>query len=164
MLLTRGSTLVVCLGLCSVGPVLAQNYTITTLAGNGSAGYVDSSDLTAVQFNNPNALTLDSKGAIYIADTGGARIRLISGGNVSTIAGTGNANPYSGSSQTATSANINSPGGIAVASDGSVYIAETSNHIVRKISGGNLTVFAGNTFGGYSGDQGVADGAQLNGP
>lgn len=163
-MLNRGSLPAVCLGLLMSVTAFGQQYKIATLAGNGTAGFLDGSDLTAVQFSSPNALTIDSKGAIYIADTGGSRIRLISGGNVSTIAGTGNANPYSGTTGAATSANINSPGGIAVGSDGSVYISETSNHVVRKISGGNLSVFAGIALSGYSGDNGAANVANLNGP
>ena len=161
-MLIRGFSLVVCLGLSSAA--FGQLYQIATLAGNGAAGFQDGSDLTAVQFTNPNALAIDSKGAIYIADTGGFRIRLLSGGSVSTIAGTGNANPYSGTTGAATSANINSPGGIAVASDGTVYIAETSNHVVRKISGGNLSVFAGNALAGYQGDGANATDAEISGP
>jgi len=161
-MLIRGFSLVVCLGLSST--VFGQQYQIATLAGNGTAGYQDGSDLTAVQFTNPNALAIDSKGAIYIADTGGFRIRLLSGSSVTTIAGTGSSNPYSGTTGAATSANINSPGGIAVASDGTVYIAETSNHVVRKISGGNLSVFAGNALQGYQGDGGNATDAELNAP
>src|SRR5438094_249186 len=60
---------------------------------------------------------------------------------------------------------INSPGGIAVDSSGAVYIAETSNHVVRKIAvGGNITLFAGNALQGYGGDGGLAVAAQLNTP
>ncbi len=161
-MLIRGFSLVVCLGLSSAA--FGQVYQIATLAGNGAAGFQDGSDLTAVQFTNPNALAIDSKGAIYIADTGGFRIRLLSAGSVSTIAGTGNANPYSGTTGAATSANINSPGGIAVASDGTVYIAETSNHVIRKISGGNLSLFAGNALSGYQGDGANATDAEISGP
>src|SRR5258708_2924232 len=134
-MLMRGSSFVVCLGVLSSAAAIAQQYTITTLAGNGAAGFLDGSDLTSVQFSSPNALTLDSKGAVYVADTGGSRIRLISGGSVTTIAGTGTAG-YTGNGASATVATINSPGGIVVDSSGAVYIAETSNHVVRKISGG----------------------------
>src|SRR5882724_9490997 len=146
-MLIRGSSLAVCLGLLVTGAATGQQYIITTLAGNGSAGFLDGSDLSAAQFNNPNALAVDSKGAIYIADTAGQRIRLISGGVLSTIGGNGTAG-YSGSTAAATSAMINSPGGIAVDSSGAVYIAETSNHVVRKISGGNINLFAGNALQG----------------
>ena len=88
-MLNRGSSLAVCLGLLVCGSTFGQQYKIATLAGNGTEGYNDSSDPTAAQFNNPNALAMDSKGVVYVADTGGERIRLISGGSVSTIAGTG---------------------------------------------------------------------------
>ena len=161
-MLFQGSSLAVCLGLLS-SAAFGQQYTITTLAGNGSAGFVDGADLSAVQFNNPNAIAIDSKGALYIADTAGHRIRLISGGSVSTIGGNGTAG-YNGSGAAATSANINSPGGIAVDSSGAVYMAETSNHVVRKISGGNITLFAGNGIAGYGGDGGSAITAQFSGP
>src|SRR5437667_9222765 len=105
-MLIRGSSLAVCLGLIATGAAIGQQYTITTLAGNGTAGFLDGSDLSAAQFNNPNAIAIDSKGAIYVADTAGQRIRLITGGAVSTIGGSGTAG-YNGSGAAATSANIN---------------------------------------------------------
>src|SRR5882672_4554928 len=116
-MLIRGSLAAVCLGLLAIGAGFGQQYTITTLAGNGTAGFLDGSDLSAAQFNNPNALAIDSKGAIYVADTGGQRIRLISGGSVSTIGGNGTAG-YNGSGAAATSALMNGPSGIAVDSSG----------------------------------------------
>lgn len=162
-MLNRGSLLVVCLGLLSSAGAFGQQYKITTLAGNGTAGFLDGSDLTAVQFNTPNTLTIDSKGAIYIADTGGARVRLLSGGSVSTVAGNGT-DGYTGGSGTATSASIWGPSGVAVGSDGALYIAETTNHVVRKVSGGNISVFAGSALGAYSGDGGAANVAHINAP
>jgi uncharacterized protein (TIGR03437 family) len=162
-MLNRGSSLVVCLGLLSSAGAFGQQYKIATLAGNGTAGFLDGSDLAAVQFNNPNALTIDSKGAFYIVDTGGHRIRLLSGNTVSTVAGNGSEG-YTGNNGSATNANIWSPGGIAVASDGSFYIAETTNAVVRKVSGGNINVYAGSALPGYSGDNGAANVAQVSGP
>jgi uncharacterized protein (TIGR03437 family) len=162
-MLIRGSLPVVCLGLLSSTLASAQQYTINTLAGNGTAGFLDGSDLSAAQFTSPNAIAIDSKGAVYVADTGGHRIRLISGGAVSTIGGTGTSG-YNGSGAAATSANMNSPGGIVVDSSGTIYIAETSNHVVRKISGGNITLVAGSGTAGYGGDGGAANGAVLSGP
>ena len=159
----RGTLFGVCLGLLVSGAASGQQYTITTFAGNGTASYFDGSDLSAAQFNNPNALALDSKGAIYIADTLGVRIRLISGGAVSTIGGNGTYG-YNGSGSAATSANIGNPGGIVVAADGSVYITESTNNVVRKISGGNITLVAGDSLAGNSGDNGDAAGAELTGP
>src|ERR1035437_11060583 len=74
-----GRSLVVCLLCLSAGvsAVWGQQYTIQTLAGNGSAGFADG-DLAAAQLNSPNAVALDSKGNLYIADTGNQRIRMIS--------------------------------------------------------------------------------------
>src|SRR5262245_45508216 len=141
-MLIRGSLSVVCLGLLGSGMVLGQLYTITKFAGNGTAGYVDGSDLAAAQFTSPNTIIVDSKGAIYIADTGGHRVRLISGNSISTVAGNGTAG-YNGSGSAATSANINSPGGLAVDASGTFYIAETTNNVVRKVSGGTISLFAG---------------------
>lgn len=163
-MLTRGSSLAVGLCLLSSAAAFGQQYTITTLAGNGTDGFLDGSDLKAAQFSTPNSLTVDSKGAVYVSDTGGSRVRLISGGSVSTIAGTGTAG-YSGNGASATAATIWSPAGIAVGSDGAVYIAETTNSVVRKISGGNINLFAGNGQGaGYSGDNGQANVAQISLP
>jgi uncharacterized protein (TIGR03437 family) len=161
-MLNRGSSLAVCLGLLSSAGAFGQQYKIATLAGNGAEGFADGSDLTAVQFNTPNALTIDSKGAIYIADTGGHRIRLLSGGSVSTVAGNGTAGYTGGGAPTSIS--IWSPGGIAVAGDGTFYIAETTNHVVRKVSGSSISVYAGSALAGYSGDTGQANVAQVNAP
>src|SRR5256885_1316365 len=85
-----------------------------------SLGFLAGLGPGAAQLNHPNALVVDSKGAVYIADSAGQRVRLISGGAVSTIAGTGAAG-YSGSGAAATSAIINNPGGVAVDSSGTVY-------------------------------------------
>src|SRR5215469_4161856 len=86
-----GLSLSVCLGLCVVPAARSQQYTISTVAGNGSAGFADASDPTQVQFNNPNAIAIDSKGVLYVADTANHRIRTISNGTTATIAGTGTA-------------------------------------------------------------------------
>ena len=141
----------------------SQQYTITTVAGNGSAGFNDGSDPTQAQFNNPNAIAVDSKGVIYVADTANHRVRTITNGTTATIAGTGTAG-YSGNGAAATSATLNSPGGIAVDSSGNVYVSDTANAVVRKISGGNINVFAGSNNPSYSGDGGQANVAGINGP
>jgi uncharacterized protein (TIGR03437 family) len=162
-MLKRGFSSGVCVCLLVTGAALGQQYTMTTAVGSGAAGYLDGSDLSGVQFSSPNALALDSKGAIYVSDSGNQRIRLISGGSASTIAGTGTAG-YTGNGSAATSAEIQGPGGIVVASDGTIYIAETTNHVVRKISGGTISVYAGTATSGYGGDGGTASTALINGP
>src|SRR3954452_11079834 len=108
-MLNRGSSLAVCLGLLVCGSAFGQQYRVATLAGNGTEGYNDGSDPTAAQFNNPNALAVDSKGVVYVADTAGERIRTITGGTVASIAGNGTYG-YNGSNGAATSAMIGSPG------------------------------------------------------
>jgi uncharacterized protein (TIGR03437 family) len=159
----RGLTHVVCLAACCFTAAWGQQYTITTLAGNGSAGFNDGSDPTQVQFNNPNAIAIDSKGVLYIADTSNHRIRTITNGTTATIAGTGTAGS-SGNGAAATSATLNGPGGVAVDSSGNIYIGDTGNNVVRKISGGNINIFAGSGTAGYSGDGGQATSAGLTGP
>ena len=85
----RGLSFVVCLGLLCLSAAHGQQYTIQTVAGAGFAGYVgDGGDPAASQLSSPNAVALDSKGNIYIADTGNQRVRMISGGTINTIAGT----------------------------------------------------------------------------
>src|SRR5260370_8044501 len=81
----RGLSFAVCLGLLCLSAAHGQQYTIQTLAGAGFAGYVgDGGDPAAAQLSSPNAVALDSKGSIYIADTGNQRIRMISGGTITT--------------------------------------------------------------------------------
>src|ERR1035437_4748249 len=93
-----GRSLVVCLLCLSAGvsAVWGQQYTIQTLAGNGSAAFAgDNGAATAAQLNSPGAVALDSKGNLYIADTGNHCIRMISGGTITNIAGTGGTVGYS---------------------------------------------------------------------
>ena len=162
----RGCSLVVCLGLLCFSAARGQQYTIQTLAGNGSAGYAgDNGAPTAAQLSSPSALALDSKGNLYIADTANQRIRMISGGTITTIAGTGTIG-YSGDKAAATAATVSSPGGLAFDSSGNLYIADTGNQVIRKIGGGTITTVAGLQAQGpaYGGDLGSAISANLNTP
>src|SRR5215472_7147674 len=158
----RGLSLAVCLGLCCF-TAWSQQYTVTTLAGNGSAGFADGGDPTAVQFNSPNAIAIDSKGVLYIADTANNRIRTISGSTTATVAGNGTAG-ITGNGAAATNATLFGPGGILVDSTGNIYIADTVNNVVRKVAGGTINNFAGTGNAGYSGDLGPAIGADLQLP
>ena len=161
----RGLSLLVCLGAfaCSAW---SQQYTISTIAGNGSAGFGgDSGPAAASQLNAPSGLAFDSKGNLYIADSSNHRVRMISGGNISTIAGTGTAS-FSGDKAAATSATLNTPSGVAFDSAGNLYIADSLNNVIRKVSGGNITTIAGD-YGqgaGYGGDTGQANVAIMNNP
>jgi uncharacterized protein (TIGR03437 family) len=162
----RGCSLVVCLGLLGFSAARGQQYTIQTLAGNGSGGYAgDNGDPAAAQLNSPNAVALDSKGNLYIADTVNQRIRMISGRTITTIAGTGTIG-YTGDKAAATAATFSLPGGLAFDSSGNLYIADTGNNVIRKISGSTITTVAGNQSQGpnYGGDLGAATLANLWGP
>jgi uncharacterized alkaline shock family protein YloU len=106
-------------------------------------------------------------GNIYIADTFNSRIRkvTVSTGIISTIAGTG-ASSYSGDNGAATSATLKYPYGVGLDTAGNVYIADTNNNRIRKvtISTGIITTFAGTGTTSYGGDNGPATSATLNSP
>lgn len=138
-------------------------YTISTYAGNGTRGFAEGAATTA-QFALPSGIALDSSGNLIVADQVNQRVRQVSsgGGSVTTIAGNGTPG-FSGDGKSATAANMNNPFSVAVDSSGGVYIADSSNSVVRKVSGGNITTYAGTLGAGFSGDGGRAVDAQLNG-
>ena len=104
---------------------------------------------------------MDSAGNLYIADSGNNRIRKVSNGVITTVAGNGTAG-FSGDNGPATSAQLNYPQGVAVDSAGNLYIADTGNNRIRKVSNGVITTVAGNGTAGFSGDNGPATSAQLH--
>jgi len=104
---------------------------VTTYAGTGIIGYADGSALSA-QFKSPGALTIATDGTIYVSDSGNNRIRKIAtDGTVTTIAGSGVAGFADGNG---TEAQFNNPNGIAIGSDGRLYVADTANHRIRVLS------------------------------
>jgi sugar lactone lactonase YvrE len=151
------------LGLAQVAPT----YTIATAVGTGTAGFLgDGGAATSAELNYPTGIAFDSSGNLYIADHVNHRIRKVdTSGNITTIAGNGTLG-YLGDSAAATSAELDSPCGVAVDSSGNVYIADTLNHVIRKVAGGTITTFAGDQSlgSGYSGDTAAATSAQLNTP
>ena len=136
--------------------------TITTVAGNGIPGFTGDGGFAATaELDQPSAVAVDSTGILYIADTGNNRIRKVAGTTISTVAGTGVAG-FSGDGAAATSAQLFAPAGVLVTAGGSVYVADTSNNCIRKITGGTISTIAG---GGPSfGDNGPAISAELGGP
>jgi hypothetical protein len=105
--------------------------TITNIAGDGISGYEDGSGNTA-RFNGPSAIAVHSSGNIYVADTINNRIRKINNaGSVSTIAGSGAKSFGDG---IGIAASFNAPTGIAVDADENVYIADSGNNRIRKIT------------------------------
>ena len=147
-------------------PLFAKSQIITTIAGNGTAGYIGNGG-TAIgaEMNLVSGVALDSTGNIYISEYGNHVIRKVSAsGIISTFAGTGVAGD-SGAGGPATSAQIWRPSGIIVDHLGNVIFSDCDNHKVKKIStSGIITTIAGNGTPGDSGDGGPAISAQLHYP
>ena len=142
----------------------APAYIITTFAGDNVAGYTaDAVAANTSELNNPLGIALDSAGNLYIADQLNQRIREVKAGTISTVAGDGTPG-YTGDTAAATSAELDDPSGIAVDSSGNLYIADTSNHVIRKVAGGTITTYAGTNVSGGTGDHGLAIDAQLANP
>lgn len=141
---------------------------ITTIAGNGSVGFSGDGPATAAQLNNPYGIAVGPDNSIYIGDTYNYRILKVDANTqvATTIVGGGTAGLFSGDNGPATTAQLNSPYGIAMGPDNSVYIADTYNQRIRKIDAATkvITTVAGNGQRGGSGDNGPATAAQLNYP
>ncbi|MFN0291065.1 DUF6443 domain-containing protein [Pedobacter helvus] len=134
---------------------VAPGGTAITLAGGGYAGYADGTGTSAL-FQHPSALAVDGSGNVYVSDQQNHRIRKISpGGVVSTVAGSGSAGSSNG---TGTSASFSSPIGLALDGQGNLYVADYSNHRIRKIvlSSGAVSTYAG------SGSAGMGNGPGLS--
>jgi len=138
--------------------------TITTVAGNGAYRYSgDGGPAISASLNWPYGVAVDSAGNRYIADTFGNRIRKVSGGTIATVAGNENWG-FSGDGGPATSTSLYAPAGVAADSTGNLYIADTNNNRIRKVSGGTITTVAGKRNAGFSGDGGPATSASLWSP
>jgi trimeric autotransporter adhesin len=121
--------------------VIKSTGTISTLVGSGTAGSSgDNGPASRASLNNPVGLALDISGNLYIADSGGQKVRMIiaSTGYIVTVAGTGIGGPNTGG-QSATSANLKAPYSVAVDRFGNMYVAEQGSNQVTLVSG-NVTV------------------------
>lgn len=133
---------------------------VSTFAGSRTAGSADGTG-SAARFNAPRDLTVDGQGNIYVVDSDNNGIRKITpAGVVSTIAGGGGAGYSDGSGATA---KFNEPKGIVAAADGTLYIADTENNRIRRISTtGVVTTVAGDGTAGYA--EGATTSARFNAP
>ena len=145
---------------------------IFTYAGEGSAGYSgDGSNAGIAQFNYPSGVAVDTLNNVFVADKANSMVRKIyPTGLIIRYAGdtsiTGNpVFGYSGDGGYANVAQLNSPTEIALAPDGTLYIADYNNHRIRKVkTNGDISTCAGSGVSGYSPSGTPALSAQLAGP
>jgi hypothetical protein len=139
---------------------------LNIFAGVGKPGYSgDGGPAVEARLNGPfEVLALPEGGGVLIADTYNHRIRHVDReGRITTIAGNGKST-FAGDGGPATEASLQLPQGIALDKDGNLFIADTFNHVVRRVDvSGVITTFAGSE-GGLAGDGGPATKAQLNLP
>ncbi len=139
----------------------AQIYTVSTVAGADRV--LDGNPATSAPLRDPDALAVDAAGNVYVLDKADNRVRRIgAAGTISTYAGTG-VPGYSGDRGKATAARIHSAEAIAVDSLGNLYIADTGNSRVRRVTlDGIVNTIAGTGSQGSSGDGGPATAAKLD--
>jgi uncharacterized protein (TIGR03437 family) len=141
---------------------VSTNGIITTVAGGGGV-YGEGGPATGADFGNPTGVAVDTAGNLFIA-VSGQRIRKVSpDGIITTVAGNGDVQTrYGGDGGPATSAQLSVPLDVAVDAAGNLYIADTLNQRIRKVSpSGTINTVAGNGVHGLSGDGGLATSAEL---
>lgn len=157
-----GSLYVVDSGSATIRKITPDGFVITVAGTAGASGSTDGAG-AAARFNNPSNIAVDGAGNTYVADTGNHTIRKITAaGVVTTLAGTagvrGNADGAGAAAQ------FNQPWGIAADASGNIYVADTENYLIRKITPQGVVT----THAGTRGQRGSADGdratASLLGP
>jgi len=121
-----------------VRKVVTGSGMITTVAGTGFNGYGgDGGPASQALLANPNGIAMDGAGNLYIADTNNNRVREVAAGSglITTVAGTGGPGP-GGDGGPSTQAQLNRPFGVAMDGAGNLYIADTGNNRVRKVTNG----------------------------
>ena len=153
-----------------VSKVLASTNVISTLAGNGTAGYCgDGGQATASCINRPGGINLDGRGNVYFGELYSNVIRkvTVTTGVISTVAGTGSTSGgYNGDNIQATSSSLNYPHDVVLDSHGNLYISDWGNYRVRKVdvSTGVITTVIGTGTASSTGDGSAATAATVNGP
>jgi len=146
--------------------IIGKDGTITTIAGNGHAGFGgDGGYALDATLNFPAGLCVDLKGNVFVADRNNHRVRKIDpAGIINTVAGDGTAD-WGGDDEPAIRAHLNYPSDVACAEDGSLYISDRSNNRIRKVDrDGIITTIAGLGPPDYGGDFGPAKNALLKYP
>ena len=135
-----------------------------SLAGNGTPGLSDDSvDAAYSLVNRPSGVAAGAEGDVYFSDQGNLRVRKITrAGRIVTVAGSG-VRGYYGDGGPAAQAQLNFPGALALDASGNLFITDTGNHVVRRVTpAGLITTYAGSGVRGFSGDGGLATQAALN--
>jgi uncharacterized protein (TIGR03437 family) len=145
---------------------IATDGTISILAGNGTYNFSgDGGAATMAQLWEPQDVAIDSSGNVFISDQANFVVRRVdTQGTITTVAGNGTCgNPGDGGA--AILASLCYPAGLAIDSAGNLYIADSTNNRIRRVSlGGTISTVAGNGDQGFSGDGGPAASATLNNP
>ncbi len=142
----------------------AQAQIITTIAGDATGTFSGDGIATTHSLYRSTTSVVDAAGNIYIADWGNNRIRKVTAGIMTTIAG-GASSGHTGDGGAATSATMDEPNGIALDNAGNIYCAEQGGACVRKITpAGIISTVAGTGTPGDSGEGGPATNAQLQTP
>jgi prepilin-type N-terminal cleavage/methylation domain-containing protein len=155
-----GATKTVTSGTC---PIPVNGGVVSLYAGTGTTGYADGA-LASATFNGPYGFVFDTDGSMYLTESMNHRVRKISGGIVSTLAGNGTGYGTGGFADgTGAAAQFNTPVGIVVDGSHNVFVADYDNHRIRKITpSGVVTTFAGSGVGGFA--DGTGGAAQFNRP
>jgi uncharacterized protein (TIGR03437 family) len=151
--------------------VTGGNGNISTVAGNGAGGFTnDGIKATTAELASPDGVAVDGSGNVYIADSQNSAIRKVTASTsvISTVAGSEQPG-YGGDGSGALFAFLLVPSSVVLDSSGNMYIADSGNNLVRKVtaSTGNISTYAGfynSHIGGYTGDGGQASKALLNTP
>ena len=147
--------------------VICRGQIITRFAGADTFSLYsgDGGPATAAMIDYPAGIAIDGIGNVYFSDGGNNRIRRIDTlGTIITYAG-GTAYGFAGDGEMATTAELNNPSGLIFDTSGNLYIADSYNNRIRKVStSGIITTVAGDGTAGFSGDGGAATDAKLNNP
>ena len=144
----------------------SENHRVRKVASNGVISTVTGTANMGNYGPGPSGIAVDAAGNLFIADSDNNRVRKVTpGGVASTVAGNG-VGGFGGDGGAAISAQLSSPGGVSVDATGNLFIADTGNNRIRKVTpAGVISTVAGNgTVVGYGGDGGPATSAQLHGP
>nr|WP_010132121.1 RHS repeat-associated core domain-containing protein [Microbulbifer agarilyticus] len=143
----------------TIAGTLASNVSVRGFSGDGAIA-------TAATMDHPYGLDFCDDGSIYVADTGNDRVRRIDRrGVITTIAGSEVIDTFAGDGGPATDASLNAPYDVICGPHGSIYIADSRNHRIRRVDvNGIISTVAGSGARGFSGDGGPATDASLSAP